>query len=175
MYFTATFPYVLLIVLFIRGVTLEGSLQGILFFIRPDFKALGQAKVGTNNWCVDSLSQEIWSEYAQISPSLLSPLGCPPSRGSPRNKPSPSLPVQRFCCWLTHYVCSVPKCCQSIWLSVFLSMATSNTSFYALLLKIFPSPCNMCPKILKLLHFMLTKLSRLWTFSNTFYCLAIWC
>ncbi|XP_071786818.1 sodium- and chloride-dependent glycine transporter 1-like [Asterias amurensis] len=44
-YFTATFPYVLLIVLLIRGVTLEGSLQGILFFIRPDFKSLGRAKV----------------------------------------------------------------------------------------------------------------------------------
>ncbi|XP_022109376.1 sodium- and chloride-dependent glycine transporter 1-like [Acanthaster planci] len=44
-FFTATFPYVLLFILLVRGATLEGSMQGVLFFIKPDFKKLGEAKV----------------------------------------------------------------------------------------------------------------------------------
>lgn len=44
MYFTATFPYVILIVLLIRGVTLDGAMNGLETFITPD--------VSNNNNCV---------------------------------------------------------------------------------------------------------------------------
>ncbi|XP_061608352.1 sodium-dependent proline transporter isoform X2 [Phyllopteryx taeniolatus] len=44
-YVTATFPYFVLIVLIIRGVTLEGSLQGIAFYLTPDWRRLASAQV----------------------------------------------------------------------------------------------------------------------------------
>lgn len=44
-YFTATFPYVMLIVLLIRGVSLPGASQGILFYLYPDISRLGDPQV----------------------------------------------------------------------------------------------------------------------------------
>ena len=44
-YFTALFPYVVLITLLVRGVTLEGASEGILYFIRPDWPKLLDASV----------------------------------------------------------------------------------------------------------------------------------
>ncbi|XP_070197949.1 sodium- and chloride-dependent glycine transporter 1-like [Littorina saxatilis] len=44
-YFTATFPYVILIVLLVRGVTLEGHLDGIKFYVIPKWEKLLDAKV----------------------------------------------------------------------------------------------------------------------------------
>ena len=39
-YFTATFPYVMLTVLVIRGVSLPGAQNGILYFVKPDWEHL---------------------------------------------------------------------------------------------------------------------------------------
>ncbi len=39
-YFTATFPYVMLTVLVVRGVTLPGASDGILYFIQPRWEEL---------------------------------------------------------------------------------------------------------------------------------------
>jgi len=46
-YFTATFPYVMLTVLVVRGATLEGSIDGILYFIVPDWQKLASPDVST--------------------------------------------------------------------------------------------------------------------------------
>jgi solute carrier family 6 amino acid transporter-like protein 5/7/9/14 len=44
-YFTSTFPYVLLTIMLIRGVTLEGAGDGIYFYLVPDWEKLGEAGV----------------------------------------------------------------------------------------------------------------------------------
>lgn len=44
-YFLAIFPYVIMIALLIRAVTLEGALTGIIFFIKPNWEKLIEAKV----------------------------------------------------------------------------------------------------------------------------------
>uniref|UniRef100_A0A336L6B9 Transporter n=2 Tax=Culicoides sonorensis TaxID=179676 RepID=A0A336L6B9_CULSO len=44
-YFTALFPYVVLVMLFVRGVTLPGAKTGIFYFLTPDFNHLKSAQV----------------------------------------------------------------------------------------------------------------------------------
>ena len=44
-YVTALFPYVVLVILFVRGVSLPNSSDGILFYLTPDFSRLADAKV----------------------------------------------------------------------------------------------------------------------------------
>ncbi|XP_073784796.1 uncharacterized protein isoform X1 [Danio rerio] len=44
-YFTATFPYVMLLVLLIRGLTLPGALQGVVFYLYPEPAHLADPQV----------------------------------------------------------------------------------------------------------------------------------
>ena len=44
-YFTATFPYVVLIILVAFGATLDGALDGIRFYLKPDVTKLQDGQV----------------------------------------------------------------------------------------------------------------------------------
>lgn len=44
-YFLALFPYVVIIILLVHACTLEGSVDGILFFLKPQWGELLNAKV----------------------------------------------------------------------------------------------------------------------------------
>lgn len=45
MYFTALFPYVLLFILLLRGLTLDGAGAGIAYYLKPNITSLFVAKV----------------------------------------------------------------------------------------------------------------------------------
>ncbi|XP_017276825.1 sodium- and chloride-dependent betaine transporter isoform X4 [Kryptolebias marmoratus] len=44
-YFTATFPFLMLLVLLIRGVTLPGAVDGIIYYLSPDISRLSDPQV----------------------------------------------------------------------------------------------------------------------------------
>ena len=45
-YFTATFPYLMLFVLLVRGLTLPGAKDGIIFYLYPEPSRLTDPQVG---------------------------------------------------------------------------------------------------------------------------------
>ena len=44
-WFTATFPYAVLVLLLVRGLQLEGSGDGVLYYVRPNLKRLAEPQV----------------------------------------------------------------------------------------------------------------------------------
>ena len=46
MYFTATSPYIFMLVLLIRGVTLDGAELGLKYYLLPDWSKLLETQVG---------------------------------------------------------------------------------------------------------------------------------
>ncbi|XP_076362609.1 sodium- and chloride-dependent GABA transporter 1-like isoform X2 [Tachypleus tridentatus] len=44
-WFTAIFPYVLMVVLFGRGISLDGASKGLLYYVKPDFEKLWNPQV----------------------------------------------------------------------------------------------------------------------------------
>ncbi|XP_004084260.2 sodium- and chloride-dependent GABA transporter 2 [Oryzias latipes] len=67
-YFTATFPFLILFILLIRGVTLPGAIDGIIYYLYPDISRLSDPQV----W-MDAGTQ-IFFSYA-IGLSFLTSLG----------------------------------------------------------------------------------------------------
>ena len=53
-YFTAIFPYVMLIILLVRGLTLEGATEGIIYLFKPDFSQLLSPKAHMHTFGEDT-------------------------------------------------------------------------------------------------------------------------
>ena len=56
-YFTAVFPYVMLLVLLIRGVTLPGAWEGIKYYLYPDLKQVAVLEV---EYCLQTVCIAQW-------------------------------------------------------------------------------------------------------------------
>jgi len=44
-YFSVVFPYITLAILFIRGITLPHAVDGIMYYLKPDFSKLTETRV----------------------------------------------------------------------------------------------------------------------------------
>ncbi|KAL3313674.1 hypothetical protein Ciccas_007723 [Cichlidogyrus casuarinus] len=55
-WFTAIFPYVVLFILLVRGLTLEGSMDGLIYYLKPDLSKLDALLVSAVNSATSFLS-----------------------------------------------------------------------------------------------------------------------
>lgn len=53
-YFTATFPYVMLLVLLVRGLTLPGAMDGLAFYLYPDPTRLVDPQVSKKSFNINT-------------------------------------------------------------------------------------------------------------------------
>ncbi|KAI3366388.1 hypothetical protein L3Q82_000546 [Scortum barcoo] len=67
-YFTATFPYVILFILFIRGVTLPGAAEGLKYYLYPNFSKIAEPDV----W--NDAGTQVFFSYA-VCQGVLTALG----------------------------------------------------------------------------------------------------
>ena len=63
-YVTATLPYILLTVLLIRGLTLDGAMDGVIFYLKPDFNKLLEIQVCSHRQKNCMLTT--WNELTQL-------------------------------------------------------------------------------------------------------------
>ncbi|XP_033725134.1 sodium- and chloride-dependent taurine transporter-like [Pecten maximus] len=64
-YFTATFPYVILLVLLVRGLSLDGASDGLVFYLKPDISRLADIQV----W-IDGGTQVFFSYAVAIGATI---------------------------------------------------------------------------------------------------------
>ena len=66
-YFFALFPYVILTILLVRGVTLDGSSDGIYFYLNPDVSKLSESSVSARAIAMQVRGLEVMSESRCIA------------------------------------------------------------------------------------------------------------
>lgn len=76
MYFTATFPYLIILILIIRGATLDGSLDGIRFYLSSDWSRLQSAQVSRGRGVPDGSDPHSWGRQGRWAGHSCSPPHC---------------------------------------------------------------------------------------------------
>ena len=79
-YVTATFPYVMLLILLIRGVTLPGASEGVKFYLYPDLSRLSDPQV--------RVAGSVHSQAVVAAEMLEGDLGVGKGQGRIRHEPS---------------------------------------------------------------------------------------